>query len=120
MIRILLTAATLSFGALASAETVTVYSYRQPDLIAPLLDAFTAESGLDVEAVYLKKGMIERVREEGSNSPADVFLTTDISRLVALENAGITQAVSNAASRKRVADISGVAQKARIRPSIIG
>ena len=94
MTRLLLATTVLGFGALASAETVTVYSYRQPDLIAPLLDAFSAESGLDVEAVYLKSGMIERVQEEGDNSPADVFLTVDISRLVALKDAGVTQAVS--------------------------
>ena len=62
MIRMLLATTILGFGLVASAETVTVYSYRQPELIAPLLDAFSAESGHDVEAVFLKKGMIERVR----------------------------------------------------------
>lgn len=94
MARIFLATTALGFGACATAETLTVYSYRQPDLIAPLLSAFEDESGLDVEAVYLKKGMIERVTEEGENSPADVFLTVDISRLVALKNAGVTQAVN--------------------------
>ena len=95
MTRLLLATTALGFGAVASAQTVTVYSYRQPDLIAPLLDAFTAESGMDVEAVFLKNGMIERVQEEGDNSPADVFLTVDISRLVALSDAGVTQPVTS-------------------------
>ena len=45
MTRALLAIPVLGFGALASAETVTVYSYRQPDLIAPLLDAFSEASG---------------------------------------------------------------------------
>ena len=94
MTRLLLATTILGFGAVASAETVTVYSYRQPDLIAPLLEAFTAETGHDVESVFLKKGMIERVQAEGNNSPVDVFLTVDIGRLVSLKEAGITQAVS--------------------------
>ena len=97
MTRLLLAATVFGFGAIASAasaETVTVYSYRQPDLIAPLLQAFTAASGYEVEALYLKKGMIERVQAEGDNAPVDVYLTTDISRLVALKNAGITRAVN--------------------------
>lgn len=95
MTRLLLATTFLGFGALASAETVTVYSYRQGDLIAPLMDAFTASTGLDTQVVYLKSGMIERVLEEGDNSPADVYLTVDISRLVALVEAGITQPVAS-------------------------
>lgn len=79
----------------AAAQTVTVYSYRQPDLIAPLLEAFEAETGIEVQSLYLKNGMIERVQAEGENSPADVYLTVDISRLVALKAAGITQSVSS-------------------------
>jgi len=90
--RALLAIPVLGFGALASAETVTVYSYRQPDLIAPLLDAFSEASGYEVQSVFLNRGMIERVQAEGDNSPVDVYLTVDISRLVALEEAGITQA----------------------------
>ena len=94
MTRLLLTTIALGLSAVASGETVTVYTYRQPDLIAPLMDAFTAETGHDVETLYLKKGMIERVRAEGDNSPVDVYLTVDISRLIALKAAGITQAVN--------------------------
>ena len=95
MMRLLLAATTLSFGAAASAETLTVYSYRQPDLIAPLMEAFTIATGMETDVVFLKKGMIERVQEEGANSPVDVYLTVDISRLVALVEAGITQPVSS-------------------------
>ena len=102
MTRLLLTATALGLGDLASAETVTVYSYRQPDLIAPFMDAFEAASGMEVESVYLKKGMIERVQEEGDNSPADLFLTVDISRLVGLKNAGITQALDSEAVKGHI------------------
>ena len=44
----------------------------------PLLDAFTKETGIKVNMVYLKKGMQERLKAEGANSPADLVLTSDI------------------------------------------
>lgn len=78
----------------ALAQDVNVYSYRQPELIAPLTDAFTAETGINVNVAYLEKGMVERLKAEGSRSPADVVLTVDISRLASVVNAGVTQPVS--------------------------
>ncbi len=79
----------------AVAEEVNVYSYRQPELIKPLTDAFTAETGIKVNVAYLKKGMIERLQAEGARSPADVILTVDISRLAGVVNAGLTQPVES-------------------------
>ncbi|MBV1868164.1 MAG: Fe(3+) ABC transporter substrate-binding protein [Marinosulfonomonas sp.] len=75
------------------ADEVNVYSYRQPELIKPLTDAFTAETGIQVNVAFLKKGMIERLLAEGDRSPADVILTVDISRLAGAVDAGLTQAV---------------------------
>lgn len=80
----------------AVAEEVNVYSYRQPELIKPLTDAFTAETGIKVNVAYLQKGMIERLQAEGDRSPADVILTVDISRLAGVVNAGLTQPVESA------------------------
>lgn len=88
-------AAALSVAAPAIAQEVNIYSYRQPELIAPLTDAFTAETGIKVNVAYLSKGMIERLQSEGDRSPADVVLTVDISRLAAIVNAGLTQPVSS-------------------------
>ncbi|MGH1465577.1 MAG: Fe(3+) ABC transporter substrate-binding protein [Cognatishimia sp.] len=79
----------------ALADEVNVYSYRQPELIKPLTDAFTAETGIKVNVAYLQKGMIERLQAEGDRSPADVILTVDISRLAAVVNAGLTQPVES-------------------------
>lgn len=67
--------------ATAKAESVNIYSYRQPDLIKPLLDTFTKETGIETRVQFLNKGMVERLEAEGRNSPADVILTTDIGRL---------------------------------------
>lgn len=77
----------------AFAEEVNVYSNRQPELLQPLLDAFTAETGIDVNMAYLKDGMIERLQAEGDRTPADLVFTVDISRLDAVVDAGLAQPV---------------------------
>jgi iron(III) transport system substrate-binding protein len=79
----------------AVAEEVNVYSHRQPELIQPLADAFTAETGIDVNIAFVDKGMAERLVAEGSRSPADLVLTVDIARLTQIVDAGVTQAVES-------------------------
>jgi iron(III) transport system substrate-binding protein len=88
----------LSIATLATptlANDVNVYSYRQADLVKPLFDAFTAETGINVNVQFLNKGMVEKLQAEGKRSPADVVLTVDISRLTAVVNAGVTQPVTS-------------------------
>jgi iron(III) transport system substrate-binding protein len=79
----------------ASADEVNIYSYRQANLLEPLLDAFTEETGIETNVVFAKKGLAERLEREGRNSPADVVMTVDISRLNELVEWGLTQAVDN-------------------------
>jgi len=78
-----------------AAEEVNVYSNRQPFLINPMFDAFTQETGIKVNTVFAKKGLVERLKTEGRNSPADLVFTVDIGRLDAMLSAGLTQPVSN-------------------------
>jgi len=88
----LTTAAFAAVPALADGE-VNIYSYRQPFLIQPLLDAFTADTGIKTNVVFASKGLGERIAAEGDNSPADVLLTVDIGRLDGAKQLGITQPV---------------------------
>ncbi len=81
--------------ALANSNQVNIYSYRQPELIAPVLDAFTEETGIETRVLNLKDGMVERLRAEGLNSPADVILTVDIGRLIGVKEGGVTQPVNS-------------------------
>ena len=83
----------LSAVATASASEVNLYSSRQPFLIDPILKAFTEETGIKVNSVYLKKGMLERLKAEGLNSPADAILTTDIGNIHNHAMAGLLQPV---------------------------
>jgi len=64
-----------------AAGEVNVYSYRQPILIDPFFEEFTKSTGIKVNVLHAKKGLLERVLSEGANTPADLILTVDISRL---------------------------------------
>ena len=88
-----LVGATVLATTASATEEVNLYSYRQPFLIQPLLDAFTAETGVKVNVVYAKKGMLERLKAEGMNSPADAVLTVDIGRLLDMVEADVLQPV---------------------------
>ena len=74
---------------------VNIYSYRQPYLIEPLLEEFSAETGIKTNVIFASKGLIERIQAEGRNSPADVLLTTDIGNLSQAVTSGISQPVSS-------------------------
>lgn len=79
----------------ALAEEVNIYSHRQPELIQPLLDAFTKDTGIKVNIAFVDKGMAERLQAEGERSPADLILTVDIARLSQVVAAGVTQPVES-------------------------
>ncbi|MCJ8318655.1 MAG: extracellular solute-binding protein [Colwellia sp.] len=83
-------------------EEVNVYSYRQPFLVKPLFDLFTKDTGIKVNVVFAKKGMAERLAREGKYSPADVLLTTDISRLIELHDRNLLQTFNSSIINKAV------------------
>ncbi|WP_206080299.1 Fe(3+) ABC transporter substrate-binding protein [Pacificoceanicola onchidii] len=89
--------AAISIAAPALAQEVNLYSYRQPELLKPLTDAFTEETGIKVNVAFLNKGLVERLKAEGRRSPADLIFTVDISRLAAAVEAGVTQPVESPA-----------------------
>ena len=63
---------------LAVADTVTVYSARNEQLIKPLFDAYTKETGTQIQVLTDKEGpLLERLKAEGAKSPADVLITVD-------------------------------------------
>ena len=62
-------------------KEVNVYSYRQPILINPFFEEFTKNTGIKVNVLHAKKGLLERILAEGEDTPADLILTVDIARL---------------------------------------
>lgn len=101
-LRTTLIATTLLAASPAFAADVNVYSHRQPELIAPLTEAFTAKTGINVNVAFLEKGLVERLKAEGDRSPADVILTVDISRLAEAVDAGVTQSIDTETLRANV------------------
>lgn len=90
----LLAGSLLSTAAVA-ADEVNVYSYRQPFLIKPMFDQFTKETGIKVNTVFAKSGLVERLQSEGRNSPADLIFTVDVGNLSNAVNAELTQSVES-------------------------
>jgi iron(III) transport system substrate-binding protein len=81
----------------AAAQEVNLYTTREPGLIKPLLDTFTAKTKIKVNTVFVKDGLAERVAAEGARSPADVLMAVDFGNLVELVDKGVTQPVKSAA-----------------------
>ncbi len=113
---------TISANASHAASEVNIYSYRQPFLIEPLLEAFQKETGIRANLIFAKQGLETRIEAEGENSPADLLLSTDVGRLEAAKQQGIAQPVAsdilkaNIPARYRDADDQwfGLTTRARV------
>lgn len=88
--------ATAPASGAGKAGEVNLYTTREPGLVQPLLDAFTAQTGIAVNTVMLRDGLTERLAAEGERSPADVLMTVDTGRLLDVVEAGHTQAIDSA------------------------
>src|SRR5688572_25872521 len=108
--------------ALAQSGEVNIYTYRETKLIQPLFDAFTKDTGVKVNVISASSGLEQRIKTEGANSPADVLLTVDISRLEGAVQSGVTQPLNSkaveqvvpAAYRDPEGHWAAVAMRARI------
>lgn len=81
---------------LVLAQEVNIYSGRKQDLIKPILEQFTEQTGIEVNIVTGKAdALIKRLELEGKNSPADILLTVDVGRLHHANEAGLLQPVNS-------------------------
>jgi iron(III) transport system substrate-binding protein len=71
-------------------DTLVVYSGRSEELVAPIIERFEQQSGVDVEVRYAGTSeLAATILEEGANSPADVFFSQDGGALGALGAANV-------------------------------
>lgn len=99
----LVIAALLITSMSAMAAEVNVYSGRKEKLIKPLLDRFTEQTGIKTNLVTAKADeLLTRLRNEGRNSPADVFITVDAGRLYRAKQAGVFSSIDNAVLNQAV------------------
>ena len=77
-------------------NTITIYSSRNEQLIKPLLDRYTEETGVNIELVTDKNGpLMARLQAEGKNTPADMLLTVDAGNLWQAAQQGLLQPVAS-------------------------
>jgi iron(III) transport system substrate-binding protein len=80
-----------------SADEVVVYSSRTEELIKPLFDLYTKETGVPIRYVTDSGGpLLARLKAEGANTPADVLITVDAGNLWQAAESGLLQPVSSA------------------------
>ncbi|MFN2322458.1 MAG: Fe(3+) ABC transporter substrate-binding protein [Trueperaceae bacterium] len=83
-------------GLTSAQEVVNVYSARHYDSDQALFDLFTEQTGIEVNLIEAGADeLIERMRSEGVNSPADVIVTVDAGRLWRAEEAGLLASIES-------------------------
>ena len=107
-----------------AAETgaVVVYSGRSENLVGPILDKFSQETGIDVQVRYGGTAeMAATLLEEGTNSPADIFFAQDPGGLGAVDNAGLLAPLPESIANKVLSEFRspngawvGVSGRARV------
>ena len=91
--------------AVAFASEVVVYSARKEHLIKPLFDAYTKETGVKINYLTDKAGpLMEKIRAEGRNTPADLLITVDAGNLWYAAKSGVLESVDSNVLRKNVPD----------------
>ncbi|RYG93195.1 Fe(3+) ABC transporter substrate-binding protein [Loktanella sp. IMCC34160] len=95
--RTLLASLLATATALPALADVNIYTTRQPELIQPVMDAFTEETGIAVNLAFVSEGIVERLKAEGRRSPADLVMTVDIANLQQIVDAGVVQPVTSEA-----------------------
>lgn len=78
----------------ALAAEVVVYSARNEQLIKPLFDAYTKETGVQIRFITDKEGpLMARLKAEGANTPADILLTVDAGNLWQASQEGLLKPI---------------------------
>ncbi|MFP3942359.1 MAG: Fe(3+) ABC transporter substrate-binding protein [Alphaproteobacteria bacterium] len=101
-------AAAIAFGMAApqaaqAKEVLNLYSSRHYDTDERLYSEFTEKTGIRINRIEDKADvLIERIKAEGRNSPADILLTTDAGRLWKAEKEGLLQPVKSKVLQKRI------------------
>ena len=97
-----LAAGVLFVCASAQAAELNIYTYRQPELVKPVFDAFTAATGVRINTIFAAAGLEERIRTEGAASPADILLVEDVGRLQNAVDLGIAQPIASPVLEKAI------------------
>ena len=93
---VLLSSALLFTATAFAADELVVYSARNEQLIKPLFDAYTKETGTEIKFITDKEGpLLERLKAEGANTPADMLITVDAGNLWLAAKEGVLAGVNS-------------------------
>ncbi|MET0262880.1 MAG: Fe(3+) ABC transporter substrate-binding protein [Rariglobus sp.] len=99
----LVCAAAVAFATGSQASEVNLYSHRHYEIDKQIFADFTAATGIKVNVVQASADqLIERLKAEGDNSPADVLFTVDAGRLERAKAANLLQPVTSPVIDKTV------------------
>lgn len=88
---------------MAHAKEVVVYTARNEQLIKPLFDAYTKETGVDIKFITDKEGpLMARLKAEGANTSADLLITVDAGNLWQAAQEGLLRPTSSAVLSKNI------------------
>ncbi|MDH3318628.1 MAG: Fe(3+) ABC transporter substrate-binding protein [Betaproteobacteria bacterium] len=100
---ILLPALALSVPTLAQDKVLNLYSSRHYQTDEALYEGFTKQTGIRINRIEAgEDALIERIRNEGARSPADLLITVDAGRLWRAEQLGLFQPVRSALLESRI------------------
>lgn len=95
--------ATLAQASLAEEKVLNLYSARHYQTDEALYADFTKQTGIRINRIEGKEDeLLERIRNEGANSPADVFLTVDAARLAKAHELGLFAPVASKTLESRI------------------
>ena len=84
------------------ADSLNIYTHRQPALLEPILEAYTKKTGVKFSTVYAPKGLVQRLQSEGNATPADMVITVDINRVHELSETGLLAPLFSSKIKKQV------------------
>ena len=96
--------AMILYSNMVFAETIGIYTHRQPFLLAPILKAYTEKTGIEFQTVYAPQGLATRIQTEGKNTKADIVLTVDISRIKELADTDLLAPLQSKIIQNNVPD----------------
>lgn len=93
----LLVAATAVTGCQTPADELVVYSARNEQLIQPLFERYTQETGIPIRFLTDDAGvLLEKLKAEGENTPADILITVDAGNLWQATEADLLRPIDSA------------------------
>lgn len=96
-------ALSIAAGHAQAADDIVVYSSRIDELIKPVFDKYTEQTGVNIKFITDKEApLMARLKAEGGNTPADILITVDAGNLWQAEQMGILQAFDSAIIKENI------------------